>query len=506
MFYVYFDTRDTKNERKKKMKINWGDMGDGTYRNPVLMADYSDPDLIVVGDDFYLIASDFHYIGMQILHSGDLVNWEIIGQVFNRLPISPLYDTLERYGRGIWAPSLRYHNGYFWIYVCTPDEGLLMYKSKNPAGPWDEVTVVHSVARWEDPCPFWDDDGKAYLVHSLLGACPLILHQMNPEGTKLLDEGKEIHRGSGTEGPKMFKRNGYYYISSPEHGVSDGCQVVLRSKNIYGPYERREVLPDGSPHQGGLVELKSGESWFIGFKYSGHLGRICHLEPVFWGADDWPVFGDKGRPVLNWKKPDVGKTFPIQKPQTNDEFEESSLSLIWQWNHNPVNTHWSLTDHPGFLRLKSMPANSIKEARNTLTQRIWDDYGYIEVKMDAAGMTQNQKAGILFLSSENFFEIGVVKKNDTFFLAYPNSKEEIILKTSGPVWFKGIYEGNIARLYYSTDGKKYHETKEHYYLSFGYWKGARVGIFCYGSGSGYSDFDYFHYCYSSNRKGIEKYL
>ncbi len=229
--------------------LPWGDQGDGTYRNPILPADYSDPDVIRVGDDFYLVASEFHFMGIQVLHSRDLVNWRIIGRVFDRLTIDPKYDTMQGYAQGTWAPSLRHHDGLFYLYVCTPREGLLRWTAKDPAGPWQHVTVKQ-VDQWEDPCPFWDDDGQAYLVHSKLGAGPLILHRLSADGTKLLDDGVEIYRGPVAEGPKLFKRAGWYYISLPEGGVEKGGQSILRSRAIYGPYERRVVTPDGSAASG----------------------------------------------------------------------------------------------------------------------------------------------------------------------------------------------------------------------------------------------------------------
>lgn len=257
-----------------------------------------------------------------------LINWEIIGQVFDKLTMAPKYDQLTGYAEGTWAPAIRYHNGEFCIYVCTPSEGLFMWHAKDPGGPWSQTVTVVSAPNWEDPCPFWDDDGTPYLVHSRKGAGPLILHKMSADGTKLLDDGKQIYQGPTAEGPKMFKRHGYYYISLPEGGVSVGGQTVIRSKEIYGPYERKEVLPNGSPHQGGLVELDNGQWWFISFKSTGYLGRICYLNPVRWGDDDWPVFGDNGKSVDTWKKPDVGKVYPLMHPQTSDEFSDKVLSPI----------------------------------------------------------------------------------------------------------------------------------------------------------------------------------
>jgi beta-xylosidase len=393
-----------------RSRVTWGDQGNGLYRNPILKADYSDPDVIQVGDDFYLVASDFHFVGIQVLHSKDLVNWKVVGQVFHRLAMDPKYDQMKGYAEGTWAPSLRYHNGEFYLYVCTPKDGLFMWHTKDPAGKWSDMVTVKAVPGWEDPCPFWDEDGQAYLVHGKVGAGPLVLHKMSADGTQLLDEGVTIYTGPVAEGPKMFKRKGYYYISHPEGGVGTGWQTMERSPKIYGPYERKIVLSDG-PHQGGMVELASGEGWFIGFKSTGWLGRICYLEPVMWGDDGWPVFGDYGRPVEEWKKPNVGHAYPVSRPETSDEFSGKSLSPIWQWNHNPVNEAWSLDERRGFLRLKALPADDVSRARNTLTQKLWDEYGTIDIKLDLAGMADGQRAGLTFLSGAAFDWVAAEKTN-----------------------------------------------------------------------------------------------
>lgn len=479
-----------------KRAITWGDQGDGVYRNPVLKADYSDPDILRHGDDFYLIASDFHFIGIQVLHSKDLINWEVISQVFDRLTMSPNYDEMKGYSQGTWAPAIRYHNGEFYVFVCTPKDGLFMWHAKNPSGPWSETVTVKTVERWEDPCPFWDDDGQAYLVRSQVGAGPLILHRMSPDGTRLLDEGREIYRGSVAEGPKIFKRRGYYYISLPEGGVETGWQTVLRSRSIYGPYERRQVFPPGSPHQGGLVELDNGETWFMAFKSSGYLGRICYLNPVVWGDDDWPVFGDHGKPVDSWKKPNVGERHPVVRPKTSDDFTGSSLSPIWQWNHNPVPTAWSLTERPGWLRLKAQPAVGLSTARNTLTEKIWDSAGVIDVKMDAAKMIDGQRAGFAFMSGSDFGWIGAAQDKGVRKIVWSDG-EGPTLEPRKIVWFRGINEGNAGRLFYSLDGEDYVEAGKPFHMTFRFWKGARIAVFNYGDQGGVADFDYIHYRYSN---------
>lgn len=476
--------------------LNWGDQGDGTYRNPILNADYSDPDVIRVGDDFYLVGSDFHFVGIQVLHSRDLVNWEIVGQVFNRLTMNPRYDNMQGYGQGTWAPSLRYHNGVYYLYVCTPNDGLFMWHAKNAAGPWSDTVTVVATNGWEDPCPFWDDDGQAYLVHSRTGAGPLILHKLSADGTTLLDDGKQIYRGNVSEGPKMFKRHGWYYISLPEGGVDNGGQAVLRSKDIYGPYERRQVLANGSPHQGGMVELANNQAWFIAFKSTSLLGRVDHLIPVKWGDDDWPVFGDNGQSVTQWKKPDVGVVSPVSRPHASDDFDFPGLLPQWQWNHNPSNM-WSLTERPGWLRLKAMPANRLSAAHNTLTEKIWDTNGVVDVKLDASNMADGQRAGFAFMSGNQFGWAGVYQTNGVRRIDWSGGPGPEV-PASGIVWLRGTYDGPTGHLWYSLDGANFTDTGSTFVLQFSQltWKGPRIALYSCGD-HGQADFDYVHYSYGT---------
>ncbi|HVT74468.1 MAG TPA: glycoside hydrolase 43 family protein [Lacunisphaera sp.] len=469
--------------------LPWGDQGDGTYRNPILPADYSDPDVIRVGDDFYLVASEFHFMGIQVLHSRDLVNWRVIGRVFDRLDLDPKYDEVRAYAQGTWAPSLRYHDGVFHLYVCTPRDGLLHYTARHPAGPWTGA-VVKRVEQWEDPCPFWDDDGSAWLVHGRLGAGPLYLHRMSADGSQLLDEGVEIYRGPVAEGPKLFKRHGWYYISLPEGGVERGGQSILRARALRGPYERRVVLPDGSPHQGGLVELEHGAAWFIGFKSAGHLGRVPCLEPVQWGGDDWPVFGDHGRPVAGGRKPALGAGGPIEHPQTSDDFDASELQPQWQWNHNPAPAAWSLAARPGWLRLQGRPAPDLASARNTLTQKLWGGAGSFEVKLEVGGLAEGQQAGVAFMSGKVFNFAGVMREGGVNrIVSDAGSGPEL---DGSVVWLRGEYRGDAARLGFSVDGTNFAAIGGEIRLQFSRWKGARMALYSYG-GEGAADFDYFHF-------------
>jgi beta-xylosidase len=435
---------------------------------------------------------------MQVLHSTDLVNWRVINQIFHHLPIDPKYDQLKAYGEGTWAPSIRYHDGQFYVFVCTPFDGLFMWHTADPAGKWSDVVTVKAVPRWEDPCPFWDDDGQAYLIHSHKGAGPLIISRMSPDGTRLLDEGQTIYEHPQAEGPKLYKRNGWYYVSFPESGVATGGQIVIRSNHIFGPYERREVLPNGSPHQGGIVDLPSGESWFIGFKSTGFLGRIDYLEPVKWGDDGWPIFGDGGQPVLRWKKPNVGHVDAIERPATSDDFDKPTMSPIWQWNHNPVDDHWSLTERPGWLRLKALPAEKISLARNTITQKLWDESGQIDVHLDVSHMTDGQRAGFTFISGDSFGWVGVVRKSGSRHIAWDGGGDEIAgpAVSGNDVWLRGTYDGPTGTLAYSTDGSAFTDTGVKLRLKFVFWKGARAGLFCYGpDNGGGADFTRFQFDY-----------
>ncbi len=351
----------------------YGDIGQtdnkkGTYKNPIIYADYSDPDVTRVGNDFYMTASSFSNLpGLPILHSRDLVNWQIISHAVINYPIE--HYKKPQHGGGIWAPSLRFNNGQFYIYFGDPDNGIFMTKSKNVFGPWETLKLIKEAKGWIDPCPFWDDDGNAYLVRawarSRSGIKHIItLHKMSRDGEKLLDEGIDIFCDSlkhpTIEGPKLYKRNGYYYIFAPAGGVKSGWQTVLRSKSIYGPYEDKIVLEQGStningPHQGAWLQTRSGENWFIHFQDRYAYGRIVHLQPMKW-VNDWPIIGEDyngngiGEPVAIFTKPCFDNLLPVFSMQTSDQFDSLKLGLQWQWQANYFNEWISLKDRKGWLR------------------------------------------------------------------------------------------------------------------------------------------------------------
>ncbi len=487
----------------------WGDQGNGTYRNPLLNADFSDPDVIRVGKKYYMVASDFHFLGMQVLESEDMVNWHYISQIYNRFD-EPGWNENKHYAGGSWAPVIRYHDGLYYVYFCTPEEGLFMSTAKDPHGPWAPLHLVKRVAKWEDPCPFWDEDGQAYLGRSKHGAGPIIVHRMSADGKQLLDEGTTVYEGPIAEGTKFMKRNGYYYLIIPEGGVGTGWQTVLRAKNIYGPYERKIVLEQGStsingPHQGALVDTPDGTWWFYHFQETPVLGRVVHLQPVRW-QNGWPLMGVDydgngiGEPVSEWQKPitsplNQGDRFMIPVTNPSDDFNYpltshpsplTSLNPVWQWNHNPVDTHWSLKERKGWLTLKALPADSLKLCRNMLTQKV---VGYQSESTTLLTASGNCFAG-LFCSGKTFRGIGLCK--DGIFIESQGKREVIQKGKYEKLWVRinNDCQANRHQFSYSTDGIHFIKAGDAFPMRAGYWKGIRVGIFCYGN-SGKAAFNSF---------------
>jgi beta-xylosidase len=489
------------------------------YRNPVLFADYSDPDVIRDGKDFYLIASSFHFVpGIPVLHSLDLVHWEIVGHVVPRLTMSPAYDMKagNRYSGGIWAPSVRFHAGLFYVYFPTPDEGIFVSTAPSMTGPWTEPVSVLPGAGWEDPCPFWDDDGNAYLIHSKLRAGPLILHRMSQDGMHLLDKGTVIVSDPVNlpvlEGPKFYKRNGWYYIFAPMGGVGTGEQVALRSRNIYGPYESRRVLAQGDttvngPHQGGWVEGPDGRGWFLHFQQRGPHGRIVWLEPVTW-KNDWPVMGASpsnghivAEPVLVADLPVVLSNEANHRPRTSDEFSSPTLSPMWEWNHNPDDARWSLKERNGFLRLHPTPADNLVHARNTLTETMQDESFEVTTRVELNHMSDSDQIG-LSIFERSLSSVGVIQHDGKRAITFTIGKRSISgpsfpLKELQTIELRASVSVDVATYSYSLDeGRTFHPLGERIKLAFSWWKGARPALFAFNpltESNGFVDFDWMHY-------------
>ena len=417
------------------------DLGDGNYKNPVIFADYSDPDIIRVGESFYLTASSFTAApGLPVLRSPDLVNWTIIGHALARNVPAARFDTVTKLGGGVWAPAIRFHAGKFYIYYPDPDEGIYVVTATDPAGPWAAPVMVKAGKGLIDPCPLWDDDGKVWLVHAWANSRSgrsnlLTLLPLSADGTKPTGDGKDIILGPSfnvttLEGPKFYKFKGYYWIFAPVGGVGAGPQAVFRSKTIEGPYEHRDVLAQGGsttngPHQGGLVDTPDGQQWwFIHFSDTGVYGRVSHLEPVVWRDDGWPVMGDdpnhtgKGTPVLTHQKPQIhsanlsrslslnlspsasDSNSATAVPQTSDEFNAPELGLQWQWAANPQPAWFSLTAKPGMLRLFPQPkAASLSVQPNLLLEKFPATEFRVTTQLDASGLASGEQAGLAVWSA-----------------------------------------------------------------------------------------------------------
>lgn len=403
-------------DRKKIHKMWIADQGDGTYTNPILYTDYSDPDAVRVGEDYFLVASSFcNTPAVPLLHSRDLVNWTVINYCVEKLP----FDRYDKpvHGCGVWAPAIRYHEGVYYVFIPMPDEGIMMCSARDPWGKWSELTCVKKAVGWIDPCPFWDEDGKAYMVsafaRSRIGFKSLLyMSPIEPDCSGVLDDGKFIYDGNASqptiEGPKLYKRNGYYYIFAPAGGVKQGWQTVLRSRNIYGPYEEKIVLRQGNtpvngPHQGAWVDTPGGQDWFLHFQDVGNAGRILHLQPMRW-VDDWPVIGVNedgsgcGEPVLRHRKPETGADCPGETPRESDFFEEERLGLQWQWNAN-FRREWYRVGN-GRLVLNAQPVEQgtqLCDVSNLLLQKWPAPEFQITARLHLAGLRDGDSAGLVSL-------------------------------------------------------------------------------------------------------------
>jgi len=504
------------------------DAGDGTYRNPVLNADYSDPDAVRVGNDFYMTSSSFEDIpGLPILHSTDLVNWKLIAHALTRqVPVQ--HFKTPRHGEGVWAPAIRYHKGEFYIYYPDPDFGIYLVKAKNAAGPWSEPVLVIGGKGLIDPCPLWDDDGNTYLVHAYAGSRAGIksiigVKKMNAEGTKASEETTLVYDGHQLdptiEGPKFYKRNGYYYIFAPAGGVSTGWQLVLRSKSVYGPYERKVVMDAGNttvngPHQGAWVTTSKGEDWFLHFQDKDAYGRVVHLQPMKW-VNDWPVIGEdkdgdgKGQPVLKYKKPALPQSTVITPPDS-DEFNTGKLGLQWQWPVNPSQT-WAFPNFArGVLTMYSdkLPdsAANLWGAANVLQQKFPADSFTATTKLSFYPNARLEERAGLAVMGLDYAGIAIRHNKEGLAIvsmvcedAASGKKEvENLLgaSSSSTVYFRvTVRKGALCRFAYSFDGKNFTDAGISFTAKPGRWKGAKLGIFCtrksITNDSGYADFDWF---------------
>ena len=521
-------------------KVWVADQGNGTYINPIINADYSDPDVCAVGNDFYLTASSFNCIpGLPILHSNDLVNWKIVNYALKKQIPTEIYDK-PQHGKGVWAPCIRYHKGEFYIYWGDPDFGIYMIKTSNPEDEWSEPVLVKAGKGMIDPSPLWDEDGKVYLINAWAGSrcginSVLVVSEMNSEGTKVISDPVMVFDGNDgvnhtVEGPKFYKRNGYYYIMAPAGGVEQGWQLAMRSKNIYGPYESKIVMAQGKsaingPHQGAWVETNAGESWFINFQDKAVYGRVLHLNPMKW-INDWPVIGvDKdgdgcGEPVTVYKKPTVGKVYPKETPVESDEFSSAKLGLQWEWHANYKDVY-GFPSNSGFMRLYagylSEKFVNFWEVPNLLMQKFPAEEFVAKTKLAFTAKQDGEKAGLIVMGWDYSY-ISICKRDNLFVLqqaickdAEKQTPEQVkdlasfpidkIISVGAPNYIKYIYlkvtvsKGGKCTFAYSLDDRKYISVGDEFIARQGKWIGAKIGLFCVNpnqSGNkGWVDVDWF---------------
>ncbi|WP_302414921.1 glycoside hydrolase 43 family protein [uncultured Prevotella sp.] len=516
------------------------DNGNGTYTNPVINADYSDPDVCVAGEDYYLTASSFNCIpGLPILHSKDLVNWEIVGHAVKELEPKQEFDR-PSHGNGIWAPSIRYHNGEFYIYWGDPDYGVFMVKAKDPAGEWSKPLCVIPGKGLIDTTPLWDDDGRCYLVNAYANsrsrfASVIAIRELSADGTKPIGNPVIIYDGNGTEsrtceGPKIYKRDGWYWVMFPAGGVPTGFQVAMRSKNPFGPYESKVVLAQGKtkingPHQGAWVHTKFGEDWFLHFQDKEAYGRVVHLQPVTW-KDNWPVMGiDKdgdycGEPVTTYRKPKTSGKVQVVNPAESDEFSDTRLGLQWQWHANYNETFGMPTafgSYRVYTHKVSEKFQNLWEVPNLLLQKTPADKFTATTKIRFTSKDQNQTGGLLMMGLD-YSGLVVKRVGNDFQLLQISCKSadkgkpqtEQLIATLKPtavdqidyqpgthidIYMRMSVNDGKIHFSYSLDGKKYTKCGTEFTMREGKWIGAKIGFVAYEPGQksnrGWIDADWF---------------
>lgn len=516
------------------------DEGNGMYKNPVLHADYSDPDVCVVGDDYFLTASSFNCApGLPILHSKDLVNWEIVNYALKQVEPVAYFDEV-RHGRGVWAPSIRFHKGIYYIYWGDPDFGIFMVKTQNPYGEWDKPVLVKAGKGMIDPCPLWDEDGKVYLAHAWAGSrakfnSVLTVCELNKEGTAVISDPVLVFDGNDgvnhtVEGAKFYKRNGFYYLFAPAGGVVSGWQLVMRSKSVYGPYEAKIVMAQGKteingPHQGGWIDTPYGESWFLHFQDKGPYGRVLHLNPMKW-ENDWPVIGvdeDEdgcGEPVYRYRKPKTNKIYPIETPVESDEFDSAKLGLQWEWHANYQDT-FGFTTNMGYMRIYGYELSenfkNFWEVPNLLLQKFPAEEFTAVTKLKVSAKTDGAVSGIVVMGWD-YAWLGLEKQGEKFVLKQAVCKDAeqggaeqvsvlallepsrkfqagLIPNYEREIYFKVQVEKNaLCRFFYSLDGVDFIEIGSAFKARQGKWIGAKMGMFSvipHGKERGWVDVDWF---------------
>lgn len=504
-----------------------------TVRNPILPGDYSDPDVIRVGEDYYLITSTFQYSpGMAILHSRDLVHWRHIGHAIPDLTaIGPElnWDRMTRYGRGVYAGALRHHAGRFWLFFTTLEEGVFMTTAPHPTGPWEPVHRLWDGKGlfdasygpgWDDPCPLWDDDGRAWLLLSNPGkAWQTRMFAMSPDGRSIdLASHRVIDPHQTSEGNKIYRINGWYYVFHNEvrderlafygdQPRGERVGVMMRSRSIDGPWEKRLILAgrspaDLEPNQGALIDSPDGRWWFITHQGTGgYEGRASHLLPVEW-VDGWPIPGERtaeGWGALMAEVPHPAPTVPPAPETWDDDFTTTTLRPVWEWNFQPRASHWSLSERPVHLRLRAsrpLKPGDFSTAANTLTQRVLGrGNAEARVTLDGTGMTIGQTAGLTVFWKFSA-RLGLDRTPEGWRVVFAIDRQRLL----GPLLDRPVIT-LIARM---VDGRvqfAYHTGGDErpfgppMPLGWHFYRGTRVGLYswCDGDEGGAADFSAFRH-------------
>ncbi|MFN4285499.1 MAG: glycoside hydrolase 43 family protein [Lacibacter sp.] len=482
------------------VQFAWAQQRGATYHNPVLHADYSDPDAIRVGTDYYMVASSFNHVpGLPLLHSVDLVNWNLIGYALNCLVPEAHYRTVQ-HGAGVWAPALRYHKGLFYIFYPDPDFGIYVLTAKQIQGPWSAPQLLLPGKGLIDPCPLWDDDGKAYLVHAYAGSRAgiksiLVIREMDAAATTIIGQPVLVYDGNTidptVEGPKLYKRNGYYYILAPAGGVTQGWQLALRSRNIYGPYERKVVLQQGNtvingPHQGAWVQTPAGTDWFLHFQDKGAYGRIVHLQPMQW-QNDWPVLGVAGEPVAQFQMP-VSNPAPALNKQPG--LRTPALPLQWQWAANP-GEGWAFPLAGGGMRLYAVQQpdtlQSLWTVPNMLSQTFPAEQFTATAALEIQPHTTGERFGLI-ITGRDYTTLELLKTDEGLVLrqmlctgADKGGVEQEQMRmplAGGRCYFQvRVTPGAVCRFFFSENGTDFQAVGQPFTARPGVWVGARVGLF-----------------------------
>ncbi|WP_370662061.1 family 43 glycosylhydrolase [Massilia oculi] len=492
------------------------DLGNGRYRNPILHADYSDPDVIRVGDTYYMVASSFaNSPGLPLLTSKDMVNWELTGHALPRLVPEAAFAT-PQHGKGVWAPCLRYHDGKFWIFYPDPDQGVFVTTATSFNGPWSAPHLLLPGKGIIDPTPLWDDDGKAWLLHAWAKSRAgfnnvLTLRRMAPDGRSLQDDkGKVVIDGNRLpayrtlEGPKLYKADGWYYVFAPAGGVEHGWQSVFRSRSIEGPYEDRIVLAQSTtdvngPHQGAWVRTLEGTDWFFHFQDKRAYGRVVHLQPMRW-QDGWPLIGEPsaapgvGQPVLEHDKPVAG-AYPRRQPAVGDEFDGATLGPQWQWAANWKTGWYALGD--GKLRLNAQPQAPLRQLASVLTHKFVAPTfsATASVRLNAVRDGDQAGFGIAGLA-DNWFgvrQVAGVPRMVTMRCGEggPCVEEVGAALPRLDVRLKiDVTDGARVAFSYSADGGGFVALGTPFEARMGRWVGAQLALFATGAPGAHADVDY----------------